>query len=127
MRCATSRKCIPMSWKCDSDSDCTENDIVDDSDELNCRKLEYNYTLTFYVDRIVHLYSHYASYATVEFNVPTVADRYDILLLQNVMFEKGVWQVNDILKWTIDACVYSLNTGYRKTTDAFDWLKNRTI
>lgn len=33
MQCNVTRKCIPLSWKCDDDNDCGENDS---SDEENC-------------------------------------------------------------------------------------------
>ena len=35
-KCAKSKKCIPISWRCDSDADC--NDPDDKSDEENCRE-----------------------------------------------------------------------------------------
>ena len=38
MKCITTGKCIPLSWKCDGDVDCGEPGVEDKSDESGCRK-----------------------------------------------------------------------------------------
>ena len=38
MKCNTTGKCIPLSWKCDGDVDCGEPGVEDTSDESGCRR-----------------------------------------------------------------------------------------
>ena len=36
MQCNITKKCVPLSWKCDGENDCGEGDQIDTTDENNC-------------------------------------------------------------------------------------------